>query len=800
MLPLKDIINPFTGQLQMINATPSRTITVGKDGCNFTTITAALNSITTASASNVFLIKVHPGIYVEDITLKDGVAIVAESPTTVTVVGKVSSNLVTAGQGAGLGYISFYHAPAASGISFDLTGNVSTHLCTFTCEPSADVSVVAVKIAPSATQTAVHSLASVLYAPSVIQTVDVDVVSCNGDGNVSMVSTAIQLLSDATAGNICMLHEVGAGRRNYNSVLRSAVMTNAAFAGSIRGSCTESTSIGDRLDQAGRVILKGAGAGTAIGFALDTPTNDGDYFYEGAVCFIDGFTAGQEFAAFTGEGDLQKIWLNSVNKDLPKSGTGRCIITPYDERKSGFVEWGVVSGSNYWSASGTTFTVVPSGVGIVKSAPVAWDANQSVELSVGVNYVYSDPAGVMSTTTTRNEALFTGNVVLFEVWLDVAGNIIVAAENHPVKFTAAVSDAWHGLFGSLLKGTGAIISQVGLATARTLQIIGGDTLVDHGINTTIPDSGGVAIPLTLVYRNADGTARMVSASGTAIPGQFNNAASGTLVNTSANVVWRILVGKDNLENPAQYFAVAHTATFTSNNACNQAIANGTIAAVPSELEDLECVMLGYVNITGDGSGGGSINANGITVARKTFGASFLGGSPSSTANLVSITDIAGPIIDTATTVQSALEEVNTNAMKVAPSGTANTLVRFSGTGGQLTDRTAITCDGSGNLANVGTINGLFPSILFTATIASGTTDIYTPASGVTAYEVFARTTSGTGSSATKIYVVKNGSAWEQSATETGLTIIEAVVATGTGVLSFTASASGTTRGRIEVVL
>jgi hypothetical protein len=600
-----------------------------------------------------------------------------------------------------------------------------------------------------------------------------------------------------------MLHEVGAGRRNYNSVLRSAVMTNAAFAGSIRGSCTESTSIGDRLDQAGRIILKGAGAGTAIGFALNTPTNDGDYFYEGAVCLIDGFTAGQEFAAFTGEGDVQKIWLNSVNKDLPKSGTGRCIITPYDLLQTGFVEWGVVTAGNYWSASGTTFTVVPSGVGIVKSAPVAWDANQSVALSVGVNYVYSNPSGVMAATTTRNEALYTGNIVLFQVWLDVAGNIIVVAENHPVKFTAAVSDAWHGLFGSLLKGTGAIISQVGLATARTLQIIGGDTLVDHGINTTIPDSGGVAVPLTLVYRNADGTARMVSASGTSIPGQYNpatGAASGTLVNTNSHVVWRILAGKDSLQGPAQYFAVAHTGTFSGNSACNQAIANGTIAAVPAELENLECVMLGYVNIDGDGAGGGSINTGGITVARKTFGASFLGGSPSSTANLVSITGLPGPIIDTATTVQSALEEVNTNAMKVAPSGTANTLVRFSGTGGQLTDRTAITCDGAGNLANVGTINGLFPSILFTANIASGTTDIFTPASGVTAYEVFARTTSGTGSSATKIYVVKNGSAWEQSATETGLTIIEAVVATGTGVLSFTASASGTSRGRIEVVL
>jgi len=368
------------------------------------------------------------------------------------------------------------------------------------------------------------------------------------------------------------------------------------------------------------------------------------------------------------------------------------------------------------------------------------------------------------------------------------------------------------------------------------------------------------------------------------------------------------VGKDSLEGAAQYFAIADTSTYSNLSAANAAITNGTVASIPTELVNCEAAMVGYVIIDGDNTGAGTLDA--VVVARKTFGASFLGGSPSSTANLVSITDLPGPIIDTASTVQAALAEVNTNAMAVSPSGTANALVRFTGTGGQVTGRTTVTCDGSGNFAAVLTINshaipsgtgaivtvdsadtltnkilttptiasfananhdhsasganggliiaasatqqgavsisaqtfagqktfasgvkvdtisnatsasgvnvenvlikagvitgvvstnGVVASVALSGSLATGVNAIYTPASGVTAFEIFMRNTNASGSGAIKVYVVQN-TAWEYSANETGMEIGTLAVATGTGAVTLTAAATGTVKGIVNIVM
>jgi hypothetical protein len=580
-------------------------------------------------------------------------------------------------------------------VSFDLIGAISTNLCTFSCYPIVDVAVTAVHAAPAVGQTAVHGLMTVTFFPQVAFTSDVDVFDANGAGTLSMYTSSVIAQSNQSAGNICLINEEGTGVRNYNSILAYGVLTNAAYSGSVRGFCTESASIGSRLAQGCQVRLIGAGAGTAIAFNLDTGTDPSEYYYTGCTCFVDGFAS--EYVSYTSVNAIQKIWLNSVNKDLPKSGTGRSIITPYDERKSGFVAWGEVTGSNYWSVSGNTFTVVPSGVGVVRGSPVAWDAGQSITVLQGVNYIYMTSTGVIGRTSSGAGSLYASNIVLFQVLYD-GTTTKVFKENHPYEFESAVSSAWHRLFGSLLEGLGAIISTLS-AGNRTIQSAGADVLTDHGLDTTIPDSTAAAVSMTLIYRNGSGGST-IGSTVTQLPGQYNSGTN--LVNTNDYVIWRILVGKDNLEGTAQYFAVADVNTYANLSAANAAITNGTVVAVPTDLNNCEVVMVGYVIINGDGTGAGTIEST--ISSRKTFGASFLGGSPSSTANLVSITDIAGPIVDTASTVQAALEEVNTNAAKKAASSTDNALTRFDGATGQLLQNGVITQDDSGNLASVGTVN------------------------------------------------------------------------------------------------
>lgn len=73
--PLRVLVDGLTLQLNSSNQIaaipPAQTLTVGISGCNFTSIQSAINSISDASSTKPYVIKIHPGIYSEQITCKD---------------------------------------------------------------------------------------------------------------------------------------------------------------------------------------------------------------------------------------------------------------------------------------------------------------------------------------------------------------------------------------------------------------------------------------------------------------------------------------------------------------------------------------------------------------------------------------------------------------------------------------------------------------------------------------------------------------------------------------------------------
>ena len=73
---------------------PQQLVTVGKTNSDYTTITAALASISDAAANKIYTVLVFPGQYNEGIILKDYVDIVAIDPNSTTILQTVHDNAV----------------------------------------------------------------------------------------------------------------------------------------------------------------------------------------------------------------------------------------------------------------------------------------------------------------------------------------------------------------------------------------------------------------------------------------------------------------------------------------------------------------------------------------------------------------------------------------------------------------------------------------------------------------------------------------------------------------------------------
>lgn len=670
----------------------------------FKTITEAIAAATGAGASyagSPIVIEIAPSSlafpYVEDIKLYDGIVLRGQTPATTIIRGKITvdTGLLTYGKAALMQNLDFYHYPTASGVSFDLTGAVSTNLCSFNCLPSANTPVTGVKISPASTQTVIHGLMSVLFYPQVSYTSDAVPCEVNGAGSVSIYQSGVQILSNQSAGLLCVIEESGIGAREYFGNFIQASMSNAAYSGTVRGYCTTTKSSGTRLAQNCQIRLEGSGSGTAYGVYLVSSTHDAEFFHAGEVVFINGFTPGSEYLSYTGTGDVHKIWLNSVNKDLGKDGPGLSVVTPYDEQKSGFVAW--ASSGTYWTTSGTTLSVAIAGVGCVKDSPVKWVAGNVTLTPYSTNYVYATATGALGSTTTVDDALYTNNIVLFEAYYD-GTNYLIAKENHPYKFTSAVGSAWHKILGALLIGTGAVLTNVNTLpdSARVIKIVGADTLEDHGLETIIPDSAGSAVSLIQTYTDASSRLKLGSPA-TAIPSKYNNA--GTLTNCANNHYCVVRIGaiKDNLNSALpQYIAHVDTTDYNNLSAARTAVSANSVAIFPPELQKLEVVQLGFAILKGDGAGAGTLQE--ITVSKQVFGANFSSSAASTSAALsnTNVTNFDKILSSSDTTVQLALDTIDERAVPRVTGTAANMIPLFSDASGTLKTSVA-TLDASGNL-------------------------------------------------------------------------------------------------------
>jgi len=102
-------------------------VTVAKSGGDYTTITAALNSITDATDTNRYLVKVMPGVYTEKVTMKSNVDIEGSGELATRIIGAGSTDPGTGTvQGAPNTELRFLTVENTGGTSYAVA--IYTHL------------------------------------------------------------------------------------------------------------------------------------------------------------------------------------------------------------------------------------------------------------------------------------------------------------------------------------------------------------------------------------------------------------------------------------------------------------------------------------------------------------------------------------------------------------------------------------------------------------------------------------------------------------------------------------------------
>ena len=374
-----------------------------------------------------------------------------------------------------------------------------------------------------------------------------------------------------------------------------------------------------------------------------TGTGPGQIQISGVSYSISKAFGGTVTLAESGVQQTSEIWANNIQR-INQSG-----FYTFDGAAPYFND--TVLGSFTLLASGT-------GSGYIKSKRVSWIGPQTVTGMTAGNtyYIYIDSTGTLQKTTTRNDALFTDNIVLFECLRDSTSptnNQLTVKENHAYEFNTAAYNYLDEITGALIENqnNGANITLNG---TQGIQINVADVLTDTGLYTDIPDSGGVAVTWNRYYTNAGGKWARQNATST-FTGFYNNAGTPAAIAANRFGIYRLYVTKNSLNSSSPvYIAVLDTQVYTTLPNAQTAVGNDTPAKATAELAALELAQLGLIIYSGASS---SIVQ--VTIAKSTLrlSVSTAGGNTASLINLTT-TSFDGTLSSADTNVQAALNTLD----------------------------------------------------------------------------------------------------------------------------------------------
>jgi hypothetical protein len=324
---------------------------------------------------------------------------------------------------------------------------------------------------------------------------------------------------------------------------------------------------------------------------------------------------------------------------------------------TGWASWGG-AGAYFDDTTLGSFTLLRPGTGYIKGVLVPWAAPQTlVGLTAGTTtFVYIKSDGTIGGATSFSEAMFEDNIVLFECLRDstpITNNQITVREDHPFQFPAYASVYLHESIGPIIENylNGANITLNG---TQKIQINGEDYLLDHGLQTTIPDSAGAAVTFRKMYTTAAGKWATYTNTDT-FSGHYNNAGTPTVLTAGRFAVYTLYCSKDSLNVATPfYYAVLDTSQYTSLTSANTAISNGTTAQSSNELTALEVCRLGFIIF--------SQTTNRIvqvTISKSTLKQTFSTGGTNTASLVNTVTTSFNGILSAAdTNVQQALDTID----------------------------------------------------------------------------------------------------------------------------------------------